>query len=98
MNASARMRHNDKGRYAVVINRLCRSALVGLGVLLAFLSAPAHAQSNPKTITMVVPYAAGGGTDTVARPRALGMQTRSASVRHMVSQDLREAVADGLAE
>jgi tripartite-type tricarboxylate transporter receptor subunit TctC len=67
MNASARMRHNDKGRYAVVINRLCRSALVGLGVLLAFLSAPAHAQSNPKTITMVVPYAAGGGTDTVAR-------------------------------
>ncbi|MEH2550724.1 tripartite-type tricarboxylate transporter receptor subunit TctC [Bradyrhizobium sp. AZCC 2262] len=67
MNASARMRHNDKGRDAVVINPLCRSALVGLGVLLAFLSAPAHAQSNPKTITMVVPYAAGGGTDTVAR-------------------------------
>ena len=41
-----------------MINRLCRSALVGLGVLLACLSAPAHAQSNPKTITMVVPYAA----------------------------------------
>jgi tripartite-type tricarboxylate transporter receptor subunit TctC len=49
-----------------MIDRLCRSALVGLGVLLACLSGQAHAQ-NPKTITMVVPYAAGGGTDTVAR-------------------------------
>src|SRR5712672_4505963 len=31
------------------------------------LSMPAHAQSSPKTVTLVVPYAAGGGTDTVAR-------------------------------
>ena len=67
MNASARMRHNNKGEGAVVINRLCRSALVGLGVLLASLSVQAYAQSNPRTITLVVPYAAGGGTDTVAR-------------------------------
>lgn len=67
MNASMRARHNNKGEGAVVINRLCRRALVGLGVLLACLSAQAHAQSNPKTITLVVPYAAGGGTDTVAR-------------------------------
>jgi len=29
----------NKGEGAVVINRLCRRALVGLGVLLAFLSA-----------------------------------------------------------
>src|SRR5437762_4437469 len=50
-----------------MVNRLCRRALVGLGVLLACLSSLAHAQSNPKTITLVVPYAAGGGTDTVAR-------------------------------
>jgi len=61
------MRHNNRGEGAVVINRLCRSALAGLGVLLATLAAQAHAQSNPKTITLVVPYAAGGGTDTVAR-------------------------------
>src|SRR3954468_19117394 len=40
---------------------------MGLGLLAAALSPPAHAQSSPKTITMVVPYAAGGGTDTVAR-------------------------------
>jgi len=67
MNASARMRHNHKGEGAVVINRLCARVLVGLGVLLACLTAQAHAQSSPKTITLVVPYAAGGGTDTVAR-------------------------------
>ena len=65
MNAPTRVRHN-KGEGAV-INRLCRRAFVGLGMLLACLSAQAHAQSNPKTITIVVPYAAGGGTDTVAR-------------------------------
>src|SRR6186713_597916 len=52
---------------AIVINHLYRTALMGLGVLLAALAPQAHAQSSPKTITMVVPYAAGGGTDTVAR-------------------------------
>jgi tripartite-type tricarboxylate transporter receptor subunit TctC len=67
MSASTRVRHNNRGEGAVVIHRLCRSALVGLGVLLASLSGQAHAQSSPKTITLVVPYAAGGGTDTVAR-------------------------------
>src|SRR3982074_2630379 len=34
---------------------------------MAALSMPAHAQSSPKTVTLVVPFAAGGGTDTVAR-------------------------------
>ncbi|HXO71555.1 MAG TPA: tripartite tricarboxylate transporter substrate-binding protein, partial [Bradyrhizobium sp.] len=52
---------------ALVVNRLCRNALTGFGLLLSALSMPAHAQSNPKTITLVVPFAAGGGTDTVAR-------------------------------
>lgn len=61
-----------------MINRLCRRALIGLGLLLAALSTQVHAQSTPKTVTLVVPYAAGGGTDTVARligermSRALG--------------------------
>ena len=50
-----------------MINRLCRRALIGLGLLLAALSTQVHAQSTPKTVTLVVPYAAGGGTDTVAR-------------------------------
>src|SRR6476620_7561335 len=57
----------DCGRAPVVINRLCRRALIGLGLLLAALSTQVHAQSTPKTVTLVVPYAAGGGTDTVAR-------------------------------
>ena len=50
-----------------MIDLLYRSALMGLGLLAAALAPQAHAQSNPKTITLVVPYAAGGGTDTVAR-------------------------------
>jgi tripartite-type tricarboxylate transporter receptor subunit TctC len=54
-------------RNAIVVNRLCRSALAGLSLLMSALSMPAHAQSSPKTITFVVPFAAGGGTDTVAR-------------------------------
>src|SRR3979409_717103 len=52
---------------AIVVNRLCRSALTGFGLLVSALSMPAHAQPGPKTITLVVPFAAGGGTDTVAR-------------------------------
>ncbi|MET0678206.1 MAG: tripartite tricarboxylate transporter substrate-binding protein [Bradyrhizobium sp.] len=42
------------------------SALAALGMLMAALS-PAHAHSTAKTVTLVVPFAAGGGTDTVAR-------------------------------
>jgi tripartite-type tricarboxylate transporter receptor subunit TctC len=52
---------------ATMVIRLCRSALTALALLISSLSAPAHAQSGPKTITLVVPFAAGGGTDTVAR-------------------------------
>jgi tripartite-type tricarboxylate transporter receptor subunit TctC len=50
-----------------VINRLLRSAFTGLGLLLAVPLTQAHAQSPSKTVTLVVPYAAGGGTDTIAR-------------------------------
>jgi tripartite-type tricarboxylate transporter receptor subunit TctC len=59
-----------------VIDRFCRRALMGL--LFAAVSWQAHAQSTTKPVTLVVPYAAGGGTDTVARligermSRALG--------------------------
>jgi tripartite-type tricarboxylate transporter receptor subunit TctC len=63
---------------AIVFNRFCGSALIVLGLWLAALSAQAQAQSPSRTVTLVVPYAAGGGTDTVARligermSRALG--------------------------
>src|ERR1700742_2717979 len=40
---------------------------MGFALLMPALSMPAHAQSGPKTVTVVVPFAAGGGTDTVAR-------------------------------
>src|SRR5437762_300547 len=48
---------------AAVIDR--RRALTLL--LLAALASPAAAQTSAKSVTLVVPYAAGGGTDTVAR-------------------------------
>ncbi len=41
--------------------------LVGVGLVLAGLAPAAEAQAISKTVTLVVPYAAGGGTDTVAR-------------------------------
>ena len=50
-----------------MINRLFGSTHIGLGILLAALATQAHAQSPARTVTLVVPYAAGGGTDTVAR-------------------------------
>jgi tripartite-type tricarboxylate transporter receptor subunit TctC len=66
---SATMRHDYKrlGEDAAVIHRISRRALMGSGLLLAALATQGHAQSSPKTVTLVVPYAAGGGTDTVAR-------------------------------
>src|SRR5215207_1701009 len=52
---------------AIMINLPFGSALMGFGLLIAALSPQVHAQSSPKTVTLVVPFAAGGGTDTVAR-------------------------------
>jgi tripartite-type tricarboxylate transporter receptor subunit TctC len=52
---------------AVVLNRFCRTVLTVFGLLLPLFSIPAHAQQSSKTVTLVVPFAAGGGTDTVAR-------------------------------
>jgi len=59
-----------------VIDR--RLGLIGVSLLVASIAAPAAAQPSGKPVTIVVPYAAGGGTDTVARlicermSRALG--------------------------
>lgn len=48
-------------------NRFFGPVLTGICLGLAALAPQANAQSSPKTVTLVVPYAAGGGTDTVAR-------------------------------
>lgn len=50
-----------------MLNRLFILALMGFCPLLATHSTQVHAQSSSRTVTLVVPYAAGGGTDTVAR-------------------------------
>lgn len=50
-----------------MIDRFFGRALTGVCLLLAALAPQADAQSPSKSVTLVVPYAAGGGTDTVAR-------------------------------
>jgi len=47
-----------------VIDRRC---LINIGLALAAWASPAEAQPSGKPVTIVVPYAAGGGTDTIAR-------------------------------
>ena len=55
------------------MNRLARRALLALAAL-APLTAPVAAQQYPsRTITIIVPFAAGGPTDTVARLVAKSM-------------------------
>jgi tripartite-type tricarboxylate transporter receptor subunit TctC len=61
-----------------MIARLRMRAAIGVCFVLAAIAPEANAQAITKTVTLVVPYAAGGGTDTVARligdqmSRALG--------------------------
>jgi tripartite-type tricarboxylate transporter receptor subunit TctC len=47
--------------------RFGKFGLIGAGLLLAAFFSDAAAQAITKPVTLVVPYAAGGGTDTVAR-------------------------------
>jgi len=61
-----------------VIDRFRRRALTSVCFVLAALTSQAGAQPTSRAVTLVVPYAAGGGTDTVSRligdqmSRALG--------------------------
>jgi tripartite-type tricarboxylate transporter receptor subunit TctC len=70
-----------------VIDRFRACALTSLCCLLAALTSQAGAQPTSKAVTLVVPYAAGGGTDTVSRliadqmSRALG---RSVIIENVV--------------
>ena len=51
--------------------RMRKFAIFLLGVLTALLAAPSHAQRLPEgQVTMIVPFPAGGGTDTFARALA----------------------------
>jgi len=66
------------GKEATVINRFRTRMLLGVCLALMAYTPEAGAQAISKTVTLVVPYSAGGGTDTVARlvgdqmARALG--------------------------
>jgi tripartite-type tricarboxylate transporter receptor subunit TctC len=68
-----------------VIDRFIASALTGICILLAALGSQVGAQSA-KPITLVVPYAAGGGTDTVAR--LIGDQMSRALGRNVIIENV----------
>ena len=53
---------------------------------LAALAPPAAAQTSAKSVTLVVPYAAGGGTDTVAR--LIGEQMARALGRNVIIENV----------
>jgi tripartite-type tricarboxylate transporter receptor subunit TctC len=67
-----------------VIDR--RRALTGVCLLLAAMTSQAGAQSTPRSVTLVVPYAAGGGTDTVAR--LIGDQMSRALGRNVIVENV----------
>ena len=63
-----------------------RRALTSVCLLLAAMTSQAGAQSTPRTVTLVVPYAAGGGTDTVAR--LIGDQMSRALGRNVIVENV----------
>jgi tripartite-type tricarboxylate transporter receptor subunit TctC len=69
-----------------VTNRFFAPVLTGICLWLAALAPQANAQSSAKTVTLVVPYAAGGGTDTVAR--LIGDQMSRALGRNVIIENV----------
>ncbi|HKS61329.1 MAG TPA: tripartite tricarboxylate transporter substrate-binding protein, partial [Xanthobacteraceae bacterium] len=63
-----------------------RRVLTSACFLLAALTAPAAAQPITKNVTIVVPYSAGGGTDTVAR--LIGEQMSRALGRNVLIENV----------
>jgi tripartite-type tricarboxylate transporter receptor subunit TctC len=82
-----------------MIQRLRMFTLIGAAVALAAGSPDAAAQAIAKPVTLVVPYAAGGGTDTVARlignhmTRTLGQSVVIETVTGAGSTTANERVA-----
>jgi tripartite-type tricarboxylate transporter receptor subunit TctC len=82
-----------------MIQRLRMFTLIGAAVALAAGSRDAAAQAIAKPVTLVVPYAAGGGTDTVARlignhmTRTLGQSVVIETVTGAGSTTANERVA-----
>ena len=66
-------------------NWFLRHGLTSFSLLLAALTSPAAAQTSAKSVTLVVPYAAGGGTDTVAR--LIGEQMARALGRNVIIEN-----------
>jgi tripartite-type tricarboxylate transporter receptor subunit TctC len=71
---------------AVVIIWFRTRVLMGTCILLAALTSQAGAQSSTKAVTLIVPYSAGGGTDTVAR--LVGDQMSRALGRNVVVENV----------
>src|SRR2546423_7447735 len=69
---------------AAVFDRM--RALTSGCLLLAALTSQTAAQTSGKSVTMVVPYAAGGGTDTVAR--LIGEQMSRAIGRNVIIENV----------
>src|SRR4051812_35081252 len=63
-----------------------RDALAGICLLFGLPVSEAAAQTSAKSITLVVPYAAGGGTDTVAR--LIGEQMSRALGRNVIIENV----------
>ena len=63
-----------------------RRVLTGVCLVLAAMTSQAGAQSNTKAVTLVVPYSAGGGTDTVAR--LIGEQMSRALGRNVIVENV----------
>jgi tripartite-type tricarboxylate transporter receptor subunit TctC len=70
----------------VVISWFRIHALAGVCLLLAAVTSQAAAQSNTKAVTLIVPYSAGGGTDTVAR--LIGDQMSRALGRNVIVENV----------
>jgi tripartite-type tricarboxylate transporter receptor subunit TctC len=59
------------------VDVICRRLAAGITLVLAFLPCPIHAQKYPsQPVRIVVPFAAGGGTDVLARTVAQGLTER----------------------
>jgi tripartite-type tricarboxylate transporter receptor subunit TctC len=71
---------------AVVITWFRTRVLTGTCILLAALTSQAGAQSSTKAVTLIVPYSAGGGTDTVAR--LIGDQMSRALGRNVIVENV----------